>query len=159
MILHMKLYLIQHAKAAAKEVDPQRSLSKEGLQELKKIASFIKPLDLTVDHLWHSEKTRAAQTADALAEVIHISKEQSAQKSLGPNDDVAAIRNKIIAGGEDIMIVGHLPFLSRLASLLLTGDESASTIAFRNAGIISLNCPQEQQWQIDWIITPELLAE
>ena len=154
----MKLYLVQHAKAKSKEQDPERPLSQEGRQEIQKIASFIKPLNLTVDYLWHSGKTRAAETADALAEVIHISKEQSVQKGLGPNDDVAAIREKITAGAMDIMIVGHLPFLSKLASLLLTGDESADTAAFKNAGIVSLSCRETDSWQIDWIVIPELLS-
>lgn len=154
----MKLYLVQHAKAKSKEQDPQRSLSEEGLRELERIVRFIKPLMLRVDYLWHSGKTRAAETADALAKIIHISKEQSAQKGLGPNDDVAAIREKITAGAMDIMIVGHLPFLSKLASLLLTGDESADTAAFKNAGIVSLSCCETDSWQIDWIVIPELLS-
>ena len=52
----MKLYLVQHAKAASKEVDPQRALTEEGTQEIRKIAAFIKPLNLSIDYLWHSGK-------------------------------------------------------------------------------------------------------
>jgi len=36
----MKLYLVQHAKAVATEQNPQRPLSREGRQEIQKIASL-----------------------------------------------------------------------------------------------------------------------
>lgn len=56
------------------------------------------------------------------------------------------------------MIVAHLPFLSKLASLLLTGSESASTVAFKQGGIVCLERFEGQRWQVDWMIIPELLA-
>jgi phosphohistidine phosphatase len=155
--LKMKLYLVQHAKAASKEVDPERSLTEEGLRELKKVAAFIKPLNLSIDYLWHSGKKRARQTADILAEVITISEEHAARDGLAPNDDVKTIENQIMSLKQDIMIVGHLPFLSKLASLLLTGSDSSETVAFRNAGIVCLN-HTDNQWQLDWMITPEILG-
>jgi phosphohistidine phosphatase len=114
----MKLYLVQHAKAVSKEVDPQRPLTEEGLRDLQKIASFIKPLNLSIDYLWHSQKKRAIQTADILAEVIEIKQSRTERSDLGPNDDVARLTNEIGSLEHDIMIVGHLPFLSKLASLI-----------------------------------------
>ena len=54
----MKLYLVQHAKAASKDVDPQRSLTDEGRRDVKKIAALIRPLKLSVDVLWHSGPNR-----------------------------------------------------------------------------------------------------
>jgi phosphohistidine phosphatase len=154
----MKLYLVQHAKAASEQVDPQRPLTEEGHSEIQKVAAFIKPLNLCVDYLWHSGKKRAAQTAEILAEAIKISKTQSAHDGLGPNDDVMALKDELVSATEDIMVVGHLPFLGKLTSLLLTGSESANTVAFKNGGIICLDHPEKNQWQIDWMIIPELLA-
>ncbi len=153
----MKLYLVQHSKAASKDIDPERSLTEEGRREIQKVAAFIKPLNLSVDYLWHSGKKRAQQTAGCLAEVITINKEHTAHDGLAPNDDVKVIEKQIISLKQDIMIVGHLPFLSNLASLLLTGRESSYTVAFRNAGIVCLNYT-DNQWQIDWIITPEIIV-
>jgi phosphohistidine phosphatase len=153
----MKLYLVQHAKAAPKEVDPGRPLTEEGHQDIQKVAAFIKPLNLCVDYLWHSGKKRAAQTADALAEVVEVRTETTARDGLAPNDDVTVIKNEIEAAQHDIMLVGHLPFLSKLASLLLTGGESAGAVAFKNAGIVCLDRSDENQWQLNWMIIPELL--
>jgi len=154
----MKLYLVQHAKAASKEMDPQRSLTEEGRRDVQKVAAFIKPLKLWVDCLWHSGKRRAAETAEILAEVIEIKEAKIAHDGLGPNDDVTVLRNELAFSQQDIMIVGHLPFLSKLVSLLLAGSESANTVVFRNGGIVCLNRSETNQWQIDWIVTPELIV-
>jgi len=154
----MKLYLVQHAKAASKEIDPARSLTEEGLRDIQKVAAFIKPLNLSVDYLWHSGKKRAQQTAGFLAEVVMIIKEHTARDGLAPNDDIKAIEDEIKSVKQDIMIVGHLPFLTKLASLLLTGRDSSGTVAFRNAGIVCLNYIDVNQWNIDWIIIPEILG-
>jgi phosphohistidine phosphatase len=153
----MKLYLVQHAKAASKDIDPDRSLTEEGLRDIQKVAAFIKPLALSADYLWHSGKKRAQQTAGILAEVITINIEHTAREGLAPNDDVKVIENEIMSLKQDIMIVGHLPFLSKLASLLLTGIDSSGTVAFKNAGIVCLNYTDDNQWQLDWIIIPEIL--
>lgn len=154
----MKLYLVQHAKAAPKEIDPERALTDQGRQELQKVAAFIKPLDLSVDYLWHSGKKRAAQTAELLAEVIRINQAEAARDDLGPTDDVTAVSDELAHIEQDVLIVGHLPFLSRLTSLLLTGSESADTVVFKNAGIVCLNRSEENRWQLDWVVIPELLV-
>ena len=153
----MKLYLVQHAKAASKEVDPQRALTEEGLREIQKVAAFIKPLALSVDYLWHSGKKRAQQTAGCLAEVFTINNENIAHDGLAPNDEVRVVENQVMSLRQDVMIVGHLPFLSKLTSLLLTGSETSETVAFRNAGIICLVCTDDK-WHIDWIITPQVIV-
>ena len=154
----MKLYLVQHAKAASKEADPQRQLTEEGRRDIQKVAAFIQPLKLSVDYLWHSQKKRAAQTAELLAEVIKINKAQTPRDGLAPNDDVTLLRGELTSAPQDVMIVGHLPFLSKLTSLLLTGSESANVVAFRQGGIVCLSRSEDNQWQIDWMVTPELIV-
>ena len=154
----MKLYLVQHAKAASKDIDPTRSLTEEGLRDIQKVAAFIKPLNLSVDYLWHSGKKRAQQTAGFLAEVVTINEEHTAREGLAPNDGVMALKNEIMLAQKDIMIVGHLPFLPKLASLLLAGRKSSDIVAFRNAGIVCLDYFDDNQWQLDWMIIPEILV-
>jgi phosphohistidine phosphatase len=157
-VLKMKLYLVQHAQAASKDVDPERPLTEQGRRDAEKIAAFVKPMDLTIDYLWHSGKTRAAQTAEILAPAIEAARQTTAHEGLSPNDDVRAIRDEIEAAQRDIMLVGHLPFLGKLASLLLAGSESAEPVAFKQAGIVCLEYSDENQWQINWMVTPELLV-
>jgi phosphohistidine phosphatase len=153
----MKLYLVQHAKAASKDVDPERSLTEAGQRDMQKVSAFIKPLNLSVDCLWHSGKKRAEQTAETLSKVIGVRKETIAREGLAPNDNVTTIRDEIISSQQDTMIIGHLPFMSKLASLLLTGSELSGAVAFRQGGIVCLNCYEGKQWQIDWMVIPELI--
>jgi phosphohistidine phosphatase len=153
----MKLYLLQHAKAVSKDENPERPLTEEGSRDIKKVAAFIKSLSLSVDYLYHSGKTRAMQTAEVLAEVIMVKNEVAAHDGLAPNDDVRAIIEKINVDGRDVMIVGHLPFMAKLASLLLTGSESTTAVAFKQGSILCLDYSDECKWQVKWMITPDLL--
>ena len=154
----MKLYLVQHAKAASKDVDPQRPLSDQGRRDIQKVAAFIKPLNLSVDYLWHSTKERAIQTDEVLAEVVKINEAKIARDGLSPNDDVTALQDELVSAQNDIMIVSHLPFVSKLASLLLTDHEFAGTVAFTQGGIVALSSFEPNHWQIEWIVTPELIV-
>ncbi len=153
----MRLYLVRHGKAASSDVDPQRGLTEQGLREVKKVADFLKPLNISVDYMRHSGKRRAEQTAQVLAEAVTVREEFAAHSFLAPNDDVAPIRDEIETAEQDVMIVGHLPFLPRLASLLMTGSDSSNPIAFKPAAIACLEQPTDNHWQINWMVTPEVV--
>ena len=154
----MNLYLVQHGKAVAKEADPDRSLTEQGRAEVERVAAFIEPLSLSVGCLWHSGKTRAVQTARILAEVVKADKTVLQRDGLAPNDDVTNLADELNAANQDIMIVGHLPFLSKLASLLISGGESTNVVAFENGGVVSIRRSEKNQWQLSWIATPGLLS-
>ena len=154
----MKVYLVRHGEAVSSQSDPQRPLSEQGHADIKKVASFIKHLGISVEQIWHSGKLRAAQTAEILAESVSVEKDCSAHEGLGPNDDVATITDEIEAYDTNIIIVGHLPFLAYLASLLLAGKDTTNVVAFDAGSITCLNRSDPGQWQIEWMISPELLA-
>jgi len=153
----MKVYLVQHAKAASPEQDPSRALTEEGRRDMEKVADFVRPLHLSAGCIQHSGKKRAEQTAELLAAVVKTDA-TTARQGLGPNDDVLAIESELNSAEQDTMIVGHMPFLGRLASLLLTGSESAETVRFRNGGIVCLERNEQGRWQIDWVVTPQILG-
>lgn len=154
----MRVYLVRHGQAVSGGVDPARPLTDQGRDEVQKVSAFIRPLKLCVDCIWHSGKTRAAQTAELLAPALSTEKGCLEHPGLAPNDDVAGVKNELGRAEQDIMIVGHLPFLGRLASLLLVGNQSAQPVAFKQAGIVCLARSPERKWQLDWIITPQLLG-
>ena len=152
----MKVYIVRHGQAASSDVDPQRGLTPAGRAEVEKVARHLKSLNLSVDCVWHSGKTRAEQTAEILAEAMTVKEGVTAHPGLSPNDHVGPIRNEIEAGGQDIMIVGHLPFVGILTSLLLTSTESTWPINFKEATTACLEKPSNNHWQIEWVITPEI---
>jgi len=155
----MRLYLVQHGKATSKQEDPQRSLTELGRREARRMADFVAPLSLHVDQLWHSGKTRAEQTAAIYAGAVTVADGPTAREALKPNDNVALLRDELAVTSSDTMIVGHMPFVSRLAALLLTGYESPPVVTFVNAGIVCLERTADNRWQVQWSITPDLLAE
>jgi len=154
----MKVYLVRHGEAVSPEVDPQKPLSEQGIADIRKVASFIEPLKISVEEIRHSGKLRAAQTAEILGESVSVTKDCSAHSSLGPNDDVTIIADELEAYNVDIMLVGHLPFLVYLISLLVADNETYNVAAFDAGSIACLNCTDPGRWQIEWMVTPSLLA-
>jgi phosphohistidine phosphatase len=154
----MKLYLVQHAHPKPKEQDPEKGLSEKGTSDAERVAAFIRPLSIHVNAVWHSGKNRAAQTAEILRQAIASEKGVISRESLSPLDPVDPAATAIASVAGDLMIVGHLPFLGKLASLLAAGSESADTVAFQQGGIVCLERDQDGTWRIRWMITPELLS-
>ncbi len=148
----MKLYLIQHGLALPREKNPDRPLSTQGEAQTQRTAEYLKSRSIKVDTVWHSKKIRAVQTADIIAEAIECKKIQ-ARDDINPFDPVKKISEEISASKTDIMIVGHLPFLQKLAGRLLTESEKSDIIAFKNSGVLSLD--YEENWKIDWLVPPE----
>ncbi len=153
----MKLYLVQHGKAMSSEQDPDRPLTQQGRQEVQRVAHLLMPLWFTVNRIWHSGKTRARQTAEIYAPAFAAGQKLAAREGLAPNDEVAPLRDELAVATDDTMIVGHLPFLGKLASLLLTGHESGEVIAFCNAGVICLERTSDNCWHVEWVVTPALI--
>jgi len=78
-------------------------------------------------------------------------------EGLSPNDAPEPIAEEIEKTGQDLMIVGHLPFLSRLAGLLLTGNPLAEPAAFEKASVVCLRQNEDGRWQLSWMVTPDIL--
>jgi phosphohistidine phosphatase len=148
----MKLYLIQHGIALPKEKNPERPLSTQGETQTQRTAEYLKSRIIKVDAVWHSKKARAAQTAEIIADAIDCGKVQ-AREDLNPLDPVKKLPGEILAFKTDLMIVGHLPFLQKLAGLLLTGSEKSDLFAFKNSGVLSLS--YDETWKTDWYVPPE----
>jgi phosphohistidine phosphatase len=153
----MKVYLVQHAEAEPKSVDPARPLTARGRQEAERVATFAARLGLTVGQIRHSGKTRAEQTARVLGAFLSPPAGVVAAFGLAPKDEVEPVAEALESESQSLMLVGHLPFLARLAGLLLTGDADRSIIQFRNAGIVCLT-REEGRWSAAWILTPEMVA-
>jgi phosphohistidine phosphatase len=153
----MRLYLVQHGNAKPKDEDPEKRLSNKGVRDVKKIAEFLKPLGLSVCEILHSGKARAAQTADLLLQSVTASRGVIQQQGLAPKDPVESVKSKMDRLSEDLMIVGHLPFLGKLASALLTESESVDVIAFQQGGVVCLERLESGGWSMLWMVTPNIL--
>jgi phosphohistidine phosphatase len=154
----MKILLVQHGEAKSKEQDPARSLTDEGFRQTEKIAAWIGRHSFSVTEIWHSGKKRAAETAMIFADQLSPVKGIVTVEGLNPNDDILPVAEALGNLEEPVMIVGHLPFLDKLAGLLLSGDQERKVISFTNSGVVCL-VKEKYQWAAAWMIVPDLLTE
>lgn len=150
----MFLYLIQHGRSFSKEQDPERPLSDEGKVETELMANYLKNKIKHLDSIWHSQKLRSTQTAKIISEALgKISTLE--RNDINPLDPVSKLPEELKGSNKDIMIVGHLPFLQKLASKLLTGDENQRIITFTYSCTLCLS--YQDEWSIQWFLIPALL--
>src|SRR3989442_468298 len=76
---------------------------------------------------------------------------------LAPMHDPAAARALLDRAAAPAMLVGHLPHLSRLTSLLLVGDPAREIVSFRMGAIVCV-ANEQGRWWVKWILTPELVT-
>ena len=148
----MKVYLVQHAKPKSKEEDSDRPLSNEGKNDIIKIVKFLPQLN--IKKVLHSSKLRAQQTAEILAKSLKA--EVINGDALEPLADPAIWAQRLDKESEDVMLVGHLPHLAKLASQLLTQNQEKPVISFKQGGIVCLE-KTDHGWEVAWMVTPELL--
>lgn len=153
----MELYLVQHAEAKAKDEDPARPLSEKGWESLEKVSGFLEGVGVKVVRILHSGKLRARQTAEKLGEVVGSSEGVGETDGLAPLDDPSIWGERLIEESDNVMLVGHLPHLSRLSGLLISGDLDRKVIEFKNGGVVCLERDDEGNWSVVWIIIPQIL--
>jgi len=154
----MNLYLVQHGEPLAKEVDPERPLSEQGRLDVSRVGRFTAAsCHVRVSHLYHSGKLRARQTADILAENLDLPSPVQSD-GLAPLDDPAIWANRCGELTKNIMLVGHLPHLARLAGVLLGSGAESPSIAFRMGGMIALR-REGGRWSLQWMVVPEILPD
>jgi phosphohistidine phosphatase len=149
----MRLYLVQHGEAKSEAEDPERSLTTRGEEETRKVSDVAKKQGIRPSRIYHSGKKRAEQTAEIIGEAFDLSIQVS--QGLNPNDDVRQWADRISGETEDLMIVGHLPFLEKLASFLVSGDEGAKAVMFRYSAIVCLEKKESGRWAVARVIKPE----
>ena len=154
----MRIYLTQHGLAVPKDIDPDRPLSEQGRQDVQRLADFLGHAGIRVEQALHSGKTRAEQTATILAEHMLPAGQPQARAGLGPKDPLEKLSPEIASWSADTLIVGHLPFLGRLASLLLASDPDRPTLAFQPGSMACVEKDAEGHWVLVWMIRPDLLA-
>ncbi|MBW2678532.1 MAG: phosphohistidine phosphatase SixA [Deltaproteobacteria bacterium] len=134
----MALYIVQHGLSLPKDQDPEKGLSPQGIEDVNRIARVARNYGVVVERIQHSGKKRARQTADLLAAVLKPAKGLQEIADIKPMDDVAEFA-ALVDFATDIMVVGHLPFLERLISFLITGKQNPILFKLQNGGILCLD--------------------
>jgi len=129
----VELLLVRHAEAeprARGRADAARGLTERGRRRFRRVVRALDRTGLTLDRLYHSPLRRAVETADLLAPLLRGESVVTPHLAAPPGD--ALLRQ---LAGERAALVGHEPWISQLASLLLLGTtEHAAKFGFRKGG-------------------------
>jgi len=154
----MKLYLVQHGEAVPKDEDPERPLSAQGELDVHAMMAMARDAGIVVERVWHSGKQRAEQTANILAGAVLSGGGVEVVKGLSPNDPVAEFASDADVWEGDTLVVGHLPFMSRLVALLVGGDQECEIVQFYPGSIVCLQRVAADRWVIIWMIRPDIFS-
>ena len=155
----MSIYLSQHGKSASKEVDPRRGLTPEGSREVASVAQALARAGVAVREIWHSGKARADESAQIFAASLAPTAGVRSRDGVDPLDDVIAFAESLPKNG-DVMVVGHLPFMERLVSFLVTGEADGRVVRFQNGAVVCMDWDTEgDRWVIDWTVYPKFQVD
>ena len=146
----MKLYLMRHGQAASIEVDPEQGLSSIGKTGIEQLAHKLAQQGVTFKQVFHSEKARAQQTAEIMANILAPDATPTIKTNLKPNDNPVLLLPEINALQETTLITSHLPFIPHLR-MLLTGNNQPGNFV---PGTIACLAKNGSQWQLEWITHP-----
>ena len=166
----MILYIVRHAIAeerdsnSSEQQDSQRPLTDEGSRKMRRIARGLKKMGAQIDLILTSPYLRAADTARILHKKLGLEPDKlitlDELSPVGqPDQLVNRIRNDH-ATVENIALVGHEPSLSRLISVLLSGDPTLP-ITLKKGGVCRLSIEKLEYGRcatLDWLLAPAQLA-
>jgi len=150
-----RLYVLQHGHALSKEEDPERPLSAAGMHDIERLANHLAEKDVLIWKIFHSGKLRAEQTAQIIANRVSPEVIPQLCEGVAPGDDPASFIKSLDISHGSILLVSHMPFLTKLCSVLLSGNES-SQFEFAPGTIACMGCV-DGQWSMLCMLRPEVL--
>jgi len=157
----MEVYLMQHGKALSEEVDPERSLSPEGENQISASGQALQKMGIGFDLIVTSPKKRARQTAEIVARTVNypvndIETTETLQPTVPAQQAITFLTTH-----EDkrrVLLAGHLPSLGEIASRLLS-EASSVSIRFEMGGVCRIDMDRLQvgAGQLRWYVTPDQL--
>ena len=142
----MLLLLVRHALAAERDSskypdDSERPLVQRGRKIQARIARLLAKHQIVPTTVFSSPWTRAWQTAGILAKGTGAGKKARVPcPPLAQDPSLEAIARAIGPRGTDeiVALVGHEPWMSELAALLLTGTLGRPSINFPKSGVMAI---------------------
>ena len=151
-LANVDFYLVRHGEALSAHIDAQRPLSARGREQVTELAQLAVCRQVQVAEIRHSGILRARQTAEILAQRLTPSPGVRQSNGLLPDDDPEIGKAELDAVDQSIMLVGHLPYMNRLAALLVE-RAAPSTIEFTPATMLCCS-KVGALWQIEWRMAP-----
>src|SRR5215472_14320559 len=141
----MNIFILRHGIAVERgtegfENDSERPLTAKGKRQLRKSAAAMRTMRLRFDLILSSPYERAKRTAEIVAEGLKLKKRLKFSDALKYDGDAVELVHQLStlkSVPENLLLVGHEPYLSQLISVLLSGDEDVG-IDFKKGGLCKL---------------------
>lgn len=159
----MEIYILRHGLAETAPNPPsggdsRRRLTEEGAEKMRRAAKGMQALELSFDLVVSSPYLRARETAEIVVEALRPGKRIEFSKFLTPDgsarDLVEELKRKY-AEKSQILLVGHEPYLSRLISLLTSG-EMRTSILLKKGALCKLTADTLEYGRcaaLEWLLT------
>lgn len=143
---------MRHGEAKTAEQDPQRGLTDNGNRLVGQVAQMVLDKGVTLSTIYHTDKTRAAQTARIVHDLISPAARIETCDGMLPNDSAQEFLNRVPGMHDHTLLVSHLPFLPGLLAALT--QRPVSNIGFLPATWLCLERQQHNRWRIAWTVSP-----
>jgi phosphohistidine phosphatase len=151
----MQFYLVRHGEAVSQAINGQRPLTPGGRHDVEGLGRAAAARGVRPSKIFHSGLLRAQQTAELLSKSLGGLEEIRELGGLRPDDDPFFASAELESSTVPLMLVGHLPHLSRLASCLVAGDPERVVVEFAPATMVCLSY-DDDRWKIVWKLTTPL---
>ena len=148
------VYLAQHGLAVDKIENPNRPLSRKGIAQTEAVAKALQVAKIPIKHIFHSDKLRAAQTAEIFAQALNINSIFSIC-GLAPNDEVYLLAQEMNTNHS--LYVGHLPHLEKIVSYLITDTTDIKIVKLQNSAVACLK-KNNTKYHLQWYLPPDLVT-
>lgn len=147
----MKIYLVRHGEAVTPDINPEKPLSPQGRENIEKIARYLGSKSFPLNLILHSDKARARETAQIMAEHLAPEVKPEEYPGLGPNDPIGEGFVRVGVEDGDCMIVGHLPYLNKFVGHAIAGNEGLELINFQTGTTVCLES-RNGGFVVNWIV-------
>jgi phosphohistidine phosphatase SixA len=161
----MNIYLLRHAQAEAGYPDSQRILSAKGHADAERLGQFLRSKETSLPQvLWCSPYRRAQETAGLVLDAWGGAVEQRRdEERLEPDMNPASVAEGLLEVGRDVLVVGHNPNISILASLLLSAERGRTRTNFKTCNMACLSVNPIENFgevgpcELSWMLDPRML--
>jgi len=164
----MNLFILRHGIAVEREDwdpanDAARPLTPEGELQLHGVTAALRRMDLRFDLILASPYERAKKTAEIVADELGLKKAlrfSDELRSEGNPKRLIRQVNDLKTPPQNLLLVGHEPYLSELIAVLLTGKAKLS-MDFKKGGLCRLKVGElnyDRCATLAWVLTPKQMA-
>jgi phosphohistidine phosphatase len=150
----VELLLVRHGQAGAAATDDARTLTERGQSQARTVGELLQTIHWAGTEVWHSPKARAKETAEKMLGASGLSLELKERSGLRPEDNVVECAADIETVKNDLIIVGHNPFMDAMGDYLTPGDVHKSTYFFSTGSSLHLKKNGAGDWETLGFYTP-----